>query len=462
MLTVLACLLWVSSDSFWIDEGNAAAKAVQDSIPAWYGALVKGGGSDAQMPGFMLYGWFWEKVFGSEEYGLRASNLLWYFLALWYMRFSRLEMLALALSPFVLYYLDEFRPYMMQIAGGAMAISGLRLLTQNLATAWRRVLGGCLILCASSLIGVLWATGALVSAVILRPDILREKSVWRDSAAVSVVFAGLGWYYLRSLLMGQGAAAMSGGILMSLGACAYELMGLTGLGPSRAELRVNPTSMRAYAIPLVSAAAFVSVTWIMGLVGLWKATPLRNWLALLVGLAIPLGALVVMLFLKDFRFLARHIAPMSVLLAVLTGHVLGGCGWEGNWRRMAQVSAAASVVIGVMGALSTRFCARHHKDDYRQAAQIARTAIGNGNPVVWAADAVTGKYYGLRSEQRSNQMTFRVWDPSKPILVGNEMVILSKPDLYDPRGSLRFELKSGGFVIVDEIQAFTVWRALGK
>lgn len=458
ILTVLAYMLWVSSDSFWIDEGNAATKAVQGSISAWYDALVKGGGSDAQMPGFMLYGWLWEKVFGSGELVLRAGNLPWYFLALWSMRYNRMELLVLALSPFVLYYLNEFRPYMMQIAGGAMVISGLRLVNQNLATAWRKVLCGCLILCASSLIGVLWAAGGLVSTVILRPDILRVKSVWRDSAVVSLVFIGLGCYYVKSLLMGQGAAALSGGILMSVGACVYELMGLLGLGPSRVELRVNAASVGVFVVPLIAGASFTSVTWGMGLVGLWKVKSLKDWQALLAALAIPLGALVVLLFLKDFRLLARHIAPLSVLLAILTGHVLTGCGWVGNWKRIAQVSAAAAVAIGVISALSTRFCVRHRKDDYRQAAQIARTAIANGHPVVWAADSVTGTYYGLQFEEESISTGCRLWDKNKPMLAGEETVIFSKPDINDPKGDLRAALNSGGFAIVDEIPAFSIWQ----
>lgn len=457
-LTVIAYVLWVSAASLWIDEGNAALKAVQRSLAAWYDTLQTSGGSDAQMPGFMLYGWLWEKLFGRSEFGLRASNLPWYFLALWCLRGKRWELLALGLSPFVLYYVNEFRPYMMQIAGGAVAASGLRMLGRDLTVAWRQILGGCLILCAASLIGVLWAAGVVVAAVILRPDLLRTKMVWRDSAVVSLAFAGMGWYYLRSLLMGQGAAALSGGLLMSVGACVYELMGLLGLGPGKGELRVNPASVRDYVMPLAVAATLVSGTWLAGLAGVWRSiSPRRGW-ALLAGIAIPIGALVVLLFLKDFRLLARHLAPLVVLLAMLTGNALAGSGLAGSWKKVARVCAAAAVLIGVVSALSSRFSARHHKDDYRQAAQVANAACARGRPVVWAADVPTGLYYGLRFEQAGAQGACRVWDASQPVaFAGDEMVLLSKPDLYDPQGALRGALHDAGFAVVDEMPAFTLW-----
>lgn len=459
ILTILGALLWVGADSFWIDEGNAAFKAVQGTFSGWYDTLVTSGGSDAQMPGFMIYGWGWEKLFGRSEFALRASNLPWYALALWSLREWRSEMLVLALSPFVLYYLNEFRPYMMQIAGAAVVVSGLRRLGSEVAAGWRRILAGCVILCAASLIGVIWSAGALVAALILRPDILTNKWVWRDTLIIAPVFAVLGCYYLRSLMMGQGAAELGGSLVMSAGACLYELMGLLGLGPGKVELRVNPASVREHVLPLAAGAICATLCWSAGLKGFRETYTRRGALALLAGIGIPVGVLVALIFLRDFRLLARHLAPLAVLLAYLTAKALEGCGFDGWWKRVVKGCAVMSILIGLTSALSARFCERHRKDGYRQAAQLAHAAGDQGRRVVWDADAPTGMYYGLRFAPAGSSGRCVLWDPTVSTeLAGDELVILSKPDLYDSQGVLRAALKSGGFVVVEEhIPAFTVW-----
>ena len=73
-IPLLLGLVFISPDSLWIDEGYAASKALQGSLAEWYRALVEEGGSDAQMPGYMLFIWAWAKVAGGTELALRLSK----------------------------------------------------------------------------------------------------------------------------------------------------------------------------------------------------------------------------------------------------------------------------------------------------------------------------------------------------------------------------------------------------
>jgi hypothetical protein len=92
-------------------------------------------GSDLQMPLYMLWIWACEKVFGSGEIALRAVNLFWILpglIALW-LALARQPRLQLAVflvticNPFVWYYLNETRPYAMQI-GASLFLAALVLL----------------------------------------------------------------------------------------------------------------------------------------------------------------------------------------------------------------------------------------------------------------------------------------------------------------------------------------------
>jgi hypothetical protein len=87
---------------------------------------------------------------------------------------------------------------------------------------------------------------------------------------------------------------------------------------------------------------------------------------------------------------------------------------------------------------------------------IARDAIANKRPVIWAADPWTAYFYGLDPKNPEWQTWWKM-DPM-PSLNDGEVVILSKPDIYDPSGRMRNLLQERGFHPVRNFTAFTIFE----
>lgn len=447
--------LFISGDSLWIDEGNAAYKALQPDFSTWWHALVTEGGSDAQMPLYMFWIWIWEKMAGSSEWALRLSNLPWLVITAICLHRFRFGALFVLCSAFVLYYANELRPYLMQIAASALVVSGIRQLDQ--LKGWPQTLAGCLLLCGSSLTGVLWAGGILLGIIMDQPARLRQRWFWSGIAISSPCFLLLGAYYLRSLMLGQQAASMGGGLVTSIGAVTYELLGLLGLGPSRVELREDPRSVLPYLILLVPMALTVCAATCIGACTYFKAYSWKRRLAVLLAIALPCLTFLALLFLKDFRVLGRHLAPLSVLIALCIARALTLRHDSTLYLRASRTLGCGAIAFSLASAANLRFNDRHARDDYKGAAQIAHQEIIGQKPVIWAADKRTSEYYGIHG----NLEWCRFWrhgvDPL-PDLLGNETVIISKPDIYDPGNAFANTLKARGFRPVKQLRAFTIWQ----
>ena len=80
------------------------------------------GGSEIQMPLYMLAAWSWEKIVPATEYWLRALNLPFLIVMALAFRKFRFWPLICVTSPFVFYYMSEFRPYIMQMAFAALEL----------------------------------------------------------------------------------------------------------------------------------------------------------------------------------------------------------------------------------------------------------------------------------------------------------------------------------------------------
>ena len=104
-------------------------------------------------------------------------------------------------------------------------------------------------------------------------------------------------------------------------------------------------------------------------------------------------------------------------------------------------------------ALEIRFAPRHRRDDYRAAAALAQQAADHGDKVWWLADLSTGVYYHLPLDQ--GQIT-----TSPPLGEhghGPDLVILSKPDIYDSSGEVRAYLARHEFKVMKELPAFQIY-----
>ncbi len=462
LATILVAGVFISPDSFWIDEGNTAYRAMQPDLSSWFKALTSINGSDSQMPGYMLYVWVWQKFSGDSEFALRLSNLPWLALMVWALRRSPMAIVVALTSPFILYYLSELRPYLMQVSGAALVIHGFSRMEEHPASGWKRSLAGCLVMCASSLLGVVWSLGALIFVIIESPARLKCRWFWQSGLAFAPAFGVLAAYYAWTLAQGQGAALMGGGFVVSVAAASYELLGLAGLGPEKVRLRVDPKSLFEYAWILIPAA-LVTAGLILWSGYHWSSTVKRRKLpAVICGVGTPVLILLALVVLRDFRVLGRHLAPLAPLLVLLiawaaTPHPNPRQEQGKINQKAAQMMALLVIALGLASSLSLRFSARHLKDDYRGAAEIAKQAIQQQKPVIWVADRWTGYFYGLDE----NHSGWHPWRDSMPLpdLTGRETLLLTKPDIYDPKGGLRTLLEKQNFKATQSLPAFTIFES---
>ncbi|MDF3129311.1 hypothetical protein P0Y35_08895 [Kiritimatiellaeota bacterium B1221] len=460
-------LVAVSGQSLWIDEANTAVKAVQPDWTSFISRMQSETGSDAQMPGYMAIIWAWEKVADSSEWGLRALNIPFLVMAIAPVlflgpgekRFRTLWILFALTSPFLWFYLDEARPYTLQFAASTFLLTGLcgeerhRLLRTVLF--WI----GLLLLCASSLTGVVFAFYFglahlwIVGAGWKNQDAgLNKKMLWVSGVSLGLLIP-LGYYYFSTLLKGAAASSASKTSLESLIFSGYEYFGFLGWGPSRLQLRND--AVAALAQYKVSLGLYAVIWGAFGGLGVWsylKQAP-ENWkeqrpvmLACFLGALTMLGVGVV----GEFRLLGRHFMPLfPFVLCIFAGMA------SRLWIQKRAWVPCLLLLASFGSALSGRFAERHLKDAYREAAEIVKNSSSRGQEIWWGADAAAAEYYGVDDLVRI--LDASAWsDLEVHPLPG--VVLLSKPDIYDADRILSDYLKKQGYDIIQVMPAFTVWK----
>ena len=471
----------VSSQSFWIDEACTTWKARQPTLAAWWQEMKAMSGSDLQMPLYMVYVWGWHKIFGHGEWWMRAANIPWFLMGVLTFARRRLDLLlAAALSPFAWYCLDEARPYGMQIGASALIVGALlRLYQGGLAPArpserwWAWGLSfGLIALSGSSLLGMIWA-GAAVGATLLSFPWPRQRALLRahpgPGLAAAVCCLSLAAYYLWTLKTGAGASTAATTDARSALFVTFELLGFSGLGPGRLDIRGGGLeAFRAHLAPLLVYALVIVGVLAAGLARLKRSAPFK---VLMICAAVVGGVSAFLLVagsVKHFRVLGRHFAPALpvVLLCV-------GTGLRSLWERGSLGSrtwASGFVVLSLASCLSLRWAGRHAKDDYRAAAALATNALAAGEVVWWAADPAAGRFYGVPVPSEPvlappAGQAVRIYSDTRQWLdqaPKPDLVLFSKPDLYDAQGSLAGYLTQGGYRRVRQLPAFTVWRRASR
>jgi hypothetical protein len=476
--------LALNSQSFWIDEANTAEIARQPNPAAWWQAMQKDHGSSAQMPVYMFYVWAWEKVSGTGEFALRTSNLPWLALALAVLlRRSAFLPLTVAISPFFWFYLNELRPYAMQISVTLVMAAALWRLAelQRPEGSGRReerfwvaaFAVSFLLLAGCSMLGVLWCGAALGCAMAVLGCSPALRLLARHAVLCSLsclVLAALAAYYLWSMKHGARAATGPTGVVNSAFA-GYELLGLTGLGPGRLEIR--DSGVRAFAPFTLPLALHAGAEAVVLLSGIWFAVrnlSRRAFLGIAASLFVIAGLLVAAGELDRFRVLGRHFAPLGACLMLVTACGLAAFWERGGWRRAVAI---AFLCLSLASAASLGLAGRHAKDDYRDAIALARDALARGEKVWWCADGSAAFYYGIPAPagvakvgagEASPNMPGQAWMVRnvalKPLQEqpAPDVVIFSKPDLYDMQGGMREYLARNHYRVVQALPAFTLWQ----
>jgi hypothetical protein len=466
--------LAVTNQSLWIDEASSAVKAVQPSLASWWTTFVAEKGSDLQMPFYMFYLWAWCKVFGTSEIALRAANLPWFAAGvcalLW--GFAGNRRLQLATTAFTLihaflwYYISEARPYIVLFAFSALSAACLFRLRDNQKSSiqsplWFRFFClGTVGLCATNLIAVPWALAAIGAFIFwIGPWLALQTArqfIW-SVALTACALITLAVFYFWTLRLGARASDVGRTEFATLGFVLYELAGISGLGRGRLALRAaGVPAFAPYAWSVGAGIVAVFSLCAVGISELLTKITRRDFLFFGIAVGIPSAVLIAAGVCAHVRILGRHFTPgLPFILAFLA------IGFE----RLFFVGRAWRQVIGlfVMSAMLTsafeiRFAPRHQRDDYRSAATEARRAIALGEKVWWAADDSTAVYYGVPLNSSDLFNTAFLHRIDLETLEQPDLIILSKPDIYDPNGKISAYLSRHNFRMTSELPAFQLWR----
>ena len=491
-------LVAISHESFWIDEFWSAYFASLESFRQLVDLLMIPSGS--QTPFHFAYGYLWGQFFPLSEAGLRLSNLplfvlgqgsLFWALRAYPRRFAWWLLALSALHPMVWQYANELRQYVMMYAGAEMILAYL--LHIHAAERGDRRVGvaasavfvvGSTLLFGASLLGVFWVAAACGYVAWFHYRHLD----WRYLKGGRTLSLGLAFiaanglltaYYLSSLLRGGGASRISSTTLATLVFDVYELIGLSGVGPGRLELRdAGLASLGPYWIWLIPLCVLIIVTLAIGVREAVRLLQPRAFLLVAALGVLPMAIVVFSGFAMHWRVLGRHMIAELPLLNLLLALGLASLCQKGAGRAWPlRVTIAVGFLLAfVYSSCSLRFADRHRKDDYLAAAATAKQEVAAGKRVWWAADALGARYYGLPGDfdymgELTGQHKPHVCRDQPGVqaiaaapagclekLLAPDVVILSKPETFDAKGVIAAYLKAGRFAKTQELPAFTIWR----
>lgn len=477
-LSLAAALLMISNGSIWIDEGQTLHFAWQPDFATWWDTLRTNSKSEAQMPASMLFAWLGVQAIGDGEWQLRATNLLWVGLAGLAVGLAgrrlqnRFALAILLLHPFLWYYANEARPYALQIASGAWLIF--------LLVRWQESPeirpGDAWIFLAVAVTGygssLLFAFPLLgfFAAVALQWRWRRTLPSLSKAAVVPLVLAvmllgGLTFYFLETLQRGAAGARLWKVGPTNLFFALYELLGFSGLGPPRNELRElarTPSVLLQTLLQprFLGGLGGLSMVYAAVLWHLWKQR--RNTVVRLasVFILVTAGALLAGATVMKFPFWGRHLAPLLPAVVLLIALAVAPTAIAGIWRRNIWPSL---LLIGLtISSLVVRFDAQYAKDDYRTAARLARRALDAGKTIWWSADnEECAQYYQLHAAKRraGDRLAFVVRPTAAEIaaLPRPDIVFQSKSDVFDIHGTIAGYISANGLRESTRLPAFVIW-----
>jgi len=482
-LGLLVCGIAISNQSFWIDECDTAYRAALPTLADWWQYMRATADATLQVPLYMVFSWGWEKVSGLNEWALRAGNVPWFLLGFIVMvralaitpLLQRSMALVVLSCPFVWYYLNEARPYAMQIGISLVVFASLFRLALNQDEPARERLWvaglcvGSLLLSASGMLAMLWAGAYLGAAMLSTPKgRLRElaRSYWPWWVSTGLLLFTVGLFYLWTLSIGACTARLGGSDLRNVLFIAFELLGFSGLGPGRNAIRAG--QLAAF-LPWLSWLAIYGgvllVVLAAGCRSIATSTSRRTRLCWALAFAVVLGFILGSGPLVGWRVLGRHCTPVLPLVLFVFGSGVAALLRRRDW--VGRLAVAAFLGLSLVSCLSLRFCERHAKDDYRTAAVMARAALAQGKIVWWNADPHAATIYQLPLGEKPEDAGKAVYvaDPGRGFdrdLPKPDLVLTSKPDLYDRNGALADYLNRAGFRPTASVAAFTAWRVAGK
>lgn len=497
-LQIGVMLIAISNESLWIDEFWTAYFSGIQSLRELYELLLIPSGS--QTPAHFFYYYIWGWITQTSEQGLRLANLplflagqlsLFCALRTYPRKFAILFLAINSLHPMIWQYANEARPYIMIYAGSEMILAYILHMhatkehSEQISTAFSAIFTfGSILLFGASLLGVFWVFAACIYIAYFHYRHLNCRYLLRGtSLLLGCIFLTacslLSLYYLSSLIRGGGASRISSTTLVTLLFDAYELLGLSGIGPGRLELRDSGiSSIGPYWIWLTPAASIILAVMVIGLNEAKKLLGAKYLSSICALSLMPVIIVVISGFAMHWRVLGRHMMaelPMLNLLLALgiAKLIQSPTSPPLEYRRLL---ASAFLLLMLYSSCSLRFSDRHRKDDYRTAAAIAQTELSKGKRVWWAADDLGARFYGIPGkfdymgeltsisepyvciDQPGVQSVSAASKACLEKLAPPDIVILSKPETFDRGGVISEYLKSRNYSGFEKFPSFTIWR----
>jgi hypothetical protein len=216
---------------------------------------------------------------------------------------------------------------------------------------------------------------------------------------------------------------------------------------------------------LLPLAAILSA---LGLLALRQLRP-RAWNKLAVtawalALGLPTLAIFAAMFLFDHRALPRHFIPALPALLLILAALLQLALRQKSvfWRAIAVLLP----ILWMASAFNLRWRPSHAKDDYRTASKVAAAALAANQEVWWAADAAAAYVY--LTPVALEEVPGRAWAMQAPswndirFKFPPRVIVISKPDIYDPQSAVARYASENRFVPALELQAFTIFTREGE
>lgn len=482
LLAVLVPLIAIDGRSFWIDEFGTWLITQHTGIREWTFAFVNHPYSDGQMPLYHFYMFWWVKAFGGSELAMRLANLPSFAilciaigLAPVSARLRLIWLAVIALHAFLWYYLNEARPYLLLLAGSALAcVATMRLFGDAPSQSAKRPLAfdlalfvvGSTLMVGGSILGALWVGSTLLAiGYVARGNIgdlwRAGLTIWPVILVCGAISAAILGVALHSFAVGARATQNAS---FSVGAMVYgffELLGTAGFGPGRNELRAQSGNLLQVDVSVMIAAAAVGAFVVLSA---FTRLDRRLVVPVLVAAGLPVLLLAMFGYALHWRAVGRHLSPL--LLAITFAYA-------SEISRLLQATAAKRIaalllIVGLgLSALSMRFSETQAKDDYADAAAFLRPLLDQSKVAWWVADPTGAAYYGLIQPQQlerkssvpGDRLVFGAFsDASALIAVARpDVIAYSKPDLYDKSGSVLRYIEASGMRRAAEFPAFAIY-----
>ncbi len=391
---VLVCVLAIDRQSYWMDELGTWSYARAQGLQSWVITFLNIDNSDGQLPLYHFLIFAWSRLFGVEEVALRSLNGL--FLLAMLLAILRSRALAMPVrimwiglilcNCFVWAYLNEARPYVLLMAGGAFL---------SLSMAWAsRAAEGERAVDAAVLWFMLGAVTAFGASPVASPFVLVAAAgafALAGTQGTSAIMrsARRQWLFIAAciafslLLLALVLYSMNKGAtpelanktsLASLIFSGIEVLGGGGLVPGREDLRASGLGALTplHWLMLVAFAASAG-----GIIIQAMRTPQARLatvtLIVLVASIIGVGVAGTII---GFRVVGRHVAFASPLLLLVVA-----IGINGARTPLARALAFVLVALLFVSTLTFRLSDSHGKDQTRDAAAFmndVRTRGGTG------------------------------------------------------------------------------------